>query len=325
MTSVPIIDLDASRSGNQRALDDAAAQIGHAAETTGFFVLTGHGIDPATTRRLRVEARAFFASPGEVTDSCRLRADAYRGFAPLASEALAVTIGADSPPDLRELFNIGPLEAPEPSTVPPEYAGHYAYNSWPDASPEFRAAMERYYAEVIDVTHLVTRLFALALDLPEHHLAQLWAPHSTNLTVSRYPSVVECPPAPGQLWAGPHTDYGNFTLVARDVGSGGLQIQTDGAWSDVPLVADSLTVNIGDMLQRWTNDRWRSTMHRVVPSTEPGDPLDRLSIVAFHNPSPMSILEPLPTCISDEQPSRHPAISAGAHLDEKLALQRTAQ
>jgi len=325
VTSVPIIDLGAARAGNREALDRAALQIGRAAETTGFFVLTGHGIDPVATRRLRAEARAFFASPGDVTSSCRLRTDAYRGFAPLASEALAVTIGAESPPDLRELFNIGPLDAPDPSTVPPQYVGHYAANSWPDALPEFRAAMERYYVEVVDVTHLVTRLFALALDLPEHHLAALWEPHSMNLTVSRYPSVVECPPVTGQLWAGPHTDYGTFTLVARDVGSGGLQIRTDGEWSDVPLVADSLTVNIGDMLQRWTNDRWHSTMHRVVPSAEPGDPLDRLSIVAFHNPAPMSVVEPLSTCVSDDVPSRYPAISAGAHLDKKLGLQRTAQ
>jgi len=316
---VPTIDLEAARAGDPDGLLSAAEQIGYAGATSGFFAVTGHGIPSATSVSLRDAARALFAD-AESSASCPLRSDAYRGVAPLASEALATTIGADSPPDLRELFNIGPLEAPE--GVPQRYASHFAENSWPEPAPGLRAAMERYYACAVGVTELMTRLFSLALGLDEHELATRWAPHATNLTVSRYPSVVERPPIAGQLWAGPHTDFGTFTLVDRDPGWGGLQIESDGVWSDVPLVPGSLTVNIGDMLQRWTNDRWRSTMHRVVPSTDPRDETDRLSIVTFHNPSPMSIIDTLPTCVDELHPARYAPISAGAHFEGKVGLQR---
>ncbi len=119
--------------------------------------------------------------------------------------------------------------------------------------------------------------------------------------------------APGQIGCGAHTDWGALTLLAQD-DAGGLQVQrADGVWLDVAPIPGALVVNTGDMMPRWTNDRWRSTMHRVINKYSGRD---RWSIAYFFDLDPDARIAPLPCCIGPGNPARYEPVTAGEHLIE---------
>jgi len=126
------------------------------------------------------------------------------------------------------------------------------------------------------------------------------------------------PPEKHQMRMGAHTDYGVLTvLLADDVP--GLQVRADGAWRDVAVPEGSLIVNIGDMLATWTNDRWSSTLHRVLPPPASTDgAVRRRSVAAFLEADPDVLIEPIPTCVSADNPARYAPVTAGDYLMAKL-------
>ena len=136
-----------------------------------------------------------------------------------------------------------------------------------------------------------------------------------------YPAL-DKEPLPGQFRAGAHTDFGSFTMLMTDDAPGGLEVlHRNGSWMKVPHVPGALVVNIGDLMAQWTNDRWVSTMHRVV--TPPvGPDTSRLSIVYFHQPNYDALIETLPTCCDADNPSRYDPVTSGQHLMRKVQLQR---
>jgi isopenicillin N synthase-like dioxygenase len=148
--------------------------------------------------------------------------------------------------------------------------------------------------------------------------------HFSFLRYVYYP-VPKGEPLPGQMRAGAHTDYGTFTLVNFDDAPGGLQVRTkDGGWLDVPRVADSFVVNIGDLMEVWTNDRWVSTLHRVIiPPEERYEDSERLSLVYFHEPNWDVLASALPTCVSADNPAHYEPVTAGEHNRRKVMRQRT--
>ena len=131
-------------------------------------------------------------------------------------------------------------------------------------------------------------------------------------------------PEEGQLRAGEHSDYDNLTICLIEDKPGGLQARSpDGTWVDVPVVAGSFVVNIGDQMMRWTNDRWRSTRHRVVnPPRAAGR---RLSLCYFVEPRHDAVIECLPTCQSAARPAKYPPITAGDYMVEKFASQASGE
>jgi isopenicillin N synthase-like dioxygenase len=157
----------------------------------------------------------------------------------------------------------------------------------------------------------VMRIFAVALGKPEGFFDDKIDHHISRLRVRNYPAQ-PTPPAPGQIRAGAHSDYGSLTLLATEDKPGGLQVcNAQGAWVDVPIVPGTFIVNIGDLMARWTNDTWVSTLHRVVnpPPDADGD-TRRLSLVFFHNPNhDAEIASLVPDC-----PARYPPTTSGAHL-----------
>ena len=142
--------------------------------------------------------------------------------------------------------------------------------------------------------------------------------HTTNLVANFYPPQPEAP-LPGQLRRGAHTDYGSLSILYQTHAHGGLQVQLgDGSWLDVPYVENSFVINLGDLLAVWTNDRWVSTMHRVVnpPRDVAGD--SRLSTVFFHQPNFDAAIECIPTCCSPDNPPQHGSTTAGEWILAKL-------
>lgn len=166
------------------------------------------------------------------------------------------------------------------------------------------------------------RISAVALSLPEDWFEDKTNRHWCALRSLNYPHQ-DKPPAPGALRIAPHSDYGTLTILRADDAPGGLQVlMKDGTWSDVKMHPDSFVINIGDLLQRWTNDRWMSTVHRVI-----NPPLDvaalrdtrRQSIAFFHNVNKEVTVSTIPSCIDAEHPQRYPPINAFEHLMERHA------
>ena len=129
------------------------------------------------------------------------------------------------------------------------------------------------------------------------------------------------PPLPGQLRAGAHSDFGSVTLLATDGSPGGLQVKMpDGAWHDIMPVEGAYIVNLGDLMAQWTNDRWRSTLHRVVtPPLDLAANSRRHSMVFFHQPNFDALIECLPTCLAPGERPKYAPVTSGAHLHAQLA------
>jgi isopenicillin N synthase-like dioxygenase len=276
VASVPVIDLSPV-GGTGRA--QVVEQVRRACEDVGFLVVTGHGVDPGLLERMNAVSREFFDLPEEVKAVHRHPERGAR-YVPLGSESVAASLDLETPPDLKEAYSVYRLDTDE----------------WPARPAAMRATWQEYYRELAALAERVMRIFALALDLDEHWFDDKIDHADASLWVSNYPAqLVE--PQPGQLRAGPHTDYDTLTLLKVEDVPGGLQVEIEpGVWADVPYVRGSYVVNIGDLMARWTNDRWRSTMHRVT--------------------------NPLPTCVGPDGPHYGPVL-AGEYMAEKGRKQDT--
>ena len=323
---IPLIDLGPYFAGGRAGRQRVARAVGEACERIGFFLISGHGVDPALCARARDASRAFFDLPLE--EKLAIRQDpgdeANRGYEPLGTEQLSATIGLTTPPDLKESVSIGPLDVPDdPSFRTEAAAPHYAPNLWPQRPVAFRPAMEAYIRALDQLGRHLHRIAALAFDLPEDHFDARLENGFSILRVLNYPEQRTAPDE-GQLRAGEHSDYDNLTICLIEDKPGGLQARSpDGAWVDVQAVAGSFVVNIGDQMMRWTNDRWRSTRHRVVnPPRAAGS---RLSLCYFVEPRHDAVIECLPTCQSAERPAKYPPITAGAYMVEKFATQASGE
>ncbi len=290
MQDFPAFDLAAHEALAGSARAASAAELDRICRETGFLVLRGHGVPEAVMAGVWDAARGFFALPPE--DKIRVAAP-YPGY-PYGwlgpkREALARSRGEETPPDLKESFNGGPLSVPEGMADPEAMAFCYQPTLWPDL-PGFRPAWEAYYRAMEDLALRVMRAFAEALGLPRNHFdAFIGAPISA-LRALHYPATEGAPEA-GQQRAGTHTDYGSLTILRPQAGSRGLEIMHPTAgWTEVPAEAGAFVINIGDLMARWTADRWVSTLHRVV--ARPGQPA-RQSLAFFHQPDWHARIAPL--------------------------------
>jgi isopenicillin N synthase-like dioxygenase len=321
---IPIIDISpfgVDRNG-RRAVVKAVAD---ACEQVGFFGIVGHGLDDAKIAAIYREGRAFFALPREEKlQIARPAPGVSRGYNSLADQSLGNTLTTGVPPDLQESFAIGPLD---PGAGPYWTAGHgpihFHTNLWPKRPAGFRAAVTAYYQAMEDLAARLAGIFALALGLPENFFADKIDRHVSTMRLNFYPAQ-PVPPLPGQIRAGAHSDYGAFTILRTEAAPGGLQVvRRGGSWIDVPNIADGFMVNIGDLLMRWTNDRWVSTLHRVVnPPEEVRANSTRMSIAFFEVPNHDADVRSFDSCIGPDNPARYAPTTAGAHWRAKVLAAR---
>ena len=158
------------------------------------------------------------------------------------------------------------------------------------------------------------QLTALALGLEEHFFDDKIDKHITAMRLNFYPEQTR-PPKPGQLRAGAHTDYGAFTILNGESVPGGLQVLAkNGEWIDVETDPQTFVINIGDLLMRWTNDRWVSNTHRVVnPPASVASQAKRLSIAFFQQPNHDAVIE----CIAPRGQAKYPPVRSGEYRDLK--------
>ncbi|MXN16623.1 oxidoreductase [Pseudooceanicola sp. GBMRC 2024] len=283
---IPVVDISAFISGGTGAAD-VVRQIEAAATQSGFFLVTGHGVDPAVTKRLYDLAHDFFDEPQDWKATIGRGRGVTGGiaFAPMKEEALAGTLGMKTPGDLKESLNFGPL---------------LAGDTWPDRPEGIEAAFRAYFAEMETLAKHLRAIFCSAIGLAPDHFEPAFENHLSALRVINYPEQPEAP-EPGQLRAGEHTDYGFMTILRSEASAGGLQVQRrDGVWLDAPNIEGAYVVNIGDAFMRWSNDEWVSTPHRVAnpPSGFKGT-ARRQSIPFFLNPSAETMIECLPPFAGD--------------------------
>jgi isopenicillin N synthase-like dioxygenase len=318
---VPSVDLRPFISGDGDGKRAVAGAIARACEEIGFFKIRGHGVPQALVEQAFATADAFFANPQEVKDRFRPPTSASaRGYHALRTKNLAKTLGYDNPPDLREQFYIGPLisRAAEFAHIPGA-APLYAENIWPDRPAAYREVFTAAYRALEGLGATLMRVFAVALDVDERFFDDKIDRHFSTLPVNHYPEP-DGEPLPNQIRAGEHTDFGSLTILAVSQRAGGLQVKLrDGAWLDVTADPDEFIVNIADMMQRWTNDRWLSNVHRVVnPPTEARSGSRRMSLGYFLHPNYDAEIACLPTCQGPGNPPRYPPVRAGDMMRQKL-------
>jgi len=317
--AIPTIDLTALRTGSDADKRDVARQIDAACRDTGFFLVTGHGVPGDLIRKTRQNAIDFFALPeDEKLKVQRPPSKISRGFNWVGDRAIAYSMGEKTPPDIQEAFGFGNERPDLAAKVDPVSAKMYAPNIWPERPGEFREVMVSYYAAMEGLAHRVLGAMAMALGLNENYFVDKFDRQSSNCRIIRYPAVKETP-LPGQLRAGTHTDYGIMTFVRGDDTPGGLQVQRrNGDGIDLHRPPGDFACNIGDMMMRWSNDRWVSTLHRVAVPPPGTVPQDRISLVFFTNPNADVTIECIKECLAPGENPKYPPVTVSEHYLGKL-------
>jgi isopenicillin N synthase-like dioxygenase len=314
LQTVPVIDLTPYRTGTGKM--DVARAVDRACRDIGFLVISGHGVPPELIERTRAAGRAFFDLPlAEKRRVARPAPTVARGYIGLEEESVGRSRDPNATAgDLNESLMIGPVDDPG-AELAAKAAPHFAPNLWPEEPASLRPAWTEYYRTMGDLARTLMRIFALALGRDEYFFDPLVDRHISRLRVRNYPAPVT-PPLPGQIRAGAHSDYGSLTILCTEDRAGGLQVfNAAGAWTDVPILPDTFIVNIGDLMARWTNDEWVSTLHRVVnPPADAGPASRRQSLVFFHNPNYDAPIESL---VPGQ--AKYPPTTSGAHLARLFA------
>jgi isopenicillin N synthase-like dioxygenase len=297
-SDVPVIDLSPLSEPQVSAavLLDIVRQVASACVETGFFAVTGHGVPRAVIADLVAQSYLFFDLPlAEKLAVRRPRPEQNRGYIAPGEERLARLRGDETPPDLKELYTIGPFDLPDtPYFTGPAAYPSFAPNLWPRRPVGLRPALQAYWHELDRVARILCRIFAEALELLPEFFDRTTDKHISQLRIMHYPPL-KAAPLPGQLRAGAHSDLGMMTLLYSDNDIGGLEVMNPaGRWVRVPVIDNAFTVNLGDLMMRWTNDRWRSTPHRVVNPPESANDLSRrLSIGMFFIPNYDAVVAPI--------------------------------
>jgi isopenicillin N synthase-like dioxygenase len=308
-----LIDIKPFIDGDEAGRRAVARAFGKAFETTGFATLVGHGVSDKLASATYAAAAAFFAEPAEKKNLCVAPEKTKgRGYLPIGVESVAATLSGETPPDLCEALVFRSLHR--------ERTGEIAPNIWPANPPQLRGLVSDYYEAMFGLTKTLMRMSALALDLPENYFAPFYEEPGLVLRFVNYPDQ-PTPPREGQMRYGAHHDYGGLTILRQDEAPGGLQIaDLDGTWHDATPVPGSFVINVGDLMSRWTNGRWRSTLHRVInPPRELTGSTQRLSMVAFTGPNENAEVICLPTCVDAEHPAAFAPVRAGDYVKAKLA------
>lgn len=320
MRDFPIVDISAIQTGSPDSMNALGRQVDEICRETGFLAIVGHAVPREVIAGAWDASRAFFDLRAERKLEVRMPYVGYPyGYSPLESEALANSLGEETPPDIKESFSIGPLDHRPHTGNEPDTDFRFAANLWPKEPANFREAWSAYYGAMGELAARIMRVFAAALRLSEVFFAGVIDNPISAMRALNYPQQ-PVPPQPGQLRAGAHSDYGSLTILLSETAPGGLEIQTpNGQWQPVPIVPDAFIINIGDLMARWTNDRWISTLHRVVnPPLDQRGSTRRQSIAFFHQPNWDAEISCIPTCIGPGESAKYPPVKSGEHLMRKF-------
>lgn len=290
MVTIPIIDLTAFSNGDTITRQNITKQIYQACHEIGFMYLQNSGISKDLIKQVFSYSKSFFNLPLEVKQK-QAWSDEFNntGYVGLERERL----DPNKPGDLKEALNLGKQEA-----------------------VNIDASIFAFYDSCTKLANTVLQAYALALELPEDFFITRHNQQNHTLRLLHYPSL-QIPPKPGQVRAGEHSDYGSITLLFQD-DVGGLEVQTaSGEWIAAPAIPDTVVVNTGDLMQRWTNDMFCSTKHRVMIPSNNKVNHSRYSIAFFCHPNDDTEIACLESCQKEQSPI-YPPILAGEYLLSRL-------
>ncbi|MAE16737.1 MAG: 2OG-Fe(II) oxygenase [Deltaproteobacteria bacterium] len=297
--SIPVIDFS-------QDLPTVAQEVKNAYMSIGFMYVKNLLTEFELRDQVFAEARRFFELPQAEKERCGWTSEASnRGYTAVERENVDPT----APGDLKEAYNMGCEGNPEHP------------NPWPEGLPSFQEAMQTFYEACVCMSERVLEAFEVGLELPTGFLQERHELGESNIMrVLHYPTL-QNPDAvkSGQLRAGAHTDYGTHTLLLQD-DTEGLEVQNrDGEWVAAPSIPDTVLVNGGDLLARWTNDVFCSTPHRVVLPQDQKQNQSRYSLVFFCHPNYHAEIRCLESCQTPGNPARYPPIGSGEYLLWRLS------
>jgi len=297
--SVPVIDFSGYSDSDPASLRTLADSVDQSLSSYGFIAVTGIGISAELRRRVLDSARDFFAAP--VAHKLEFAyTDPIANFGYQAP--LSETLQPGRPADLKEAFTMRNL-----------LASYTRSEAWP--SPVFRDTAREFFEACRAAAGRILRVFAVALDTTPDFFVSKHSGENLTMRYLHYPSAGYVVDSDAQMGAGAHTDYGSITLLFQDA-IGGLQLRrADGSWMDVQPVADAVNINTGDLMCHWSNGRYPSTEHRVLPRIGHGE---RYSIAYFTDPDNNTLVRCLPSCVSAACPAAFVDMTAGQHIQSKI-------
>ncbi len=296
---IPTIDFEAYDEQDDAALDDLASQVSDALSRSGFMKVMNLGITSVQIDHTFALSKWFFSlSEEEKSTSAYVSAEENFGYQSLGVEHL----DPSKPADLKQTFTLRDLLRHDRSDP-----------RWP--TPEFRDQSTNFYKACLEGAYRIQRVLSKALGMDQDFFVQYHQGENVSLRLLYYPSSGIDDIAVGQLGAGAHTDYGMITLLfQKDIG--GLEVQDgEGTWHPVTPENDAIVINTGDLMERWTNGKYRSTPHRVQPKL--GD-VDRYSIAVFVDPDTETPVKVLDSCLKPGEKPGYPEITAGEHIQERI-------
>ena len=307
--NIPVVNLADFLSGDPQLKQHFVSQLGKAYEEVGFVAVKNHGIPDSLIAELYSDVERFFSLPiGTKEKYKKPELAGQRGYTSFGTEHAK---GYDDAPDLKEFFQFGQV-VEDSNPIKDQYPDNVVVDEIPAFTPTMLAAYKAFEVSGTSVLQAI----ALFLDLDEHYFDQYVHNGNSILRAIYYPPITQEPKS--AIRAEQHEDINLITLLVG-ASADGLQIlNMQGDWVPVTSLPEQIVVNVGDMLQRLTNDRLKSTTHRVVnpPKEKWGTP--RYSIPFFLHPRSDMSLACLDSCITDAHPKAYEDYTAGEYLDERL-------
>ncbi|KAI9181158.1 hypothetical protein LWI28_011989 [Acer negundo] len=288
---IPLIDLSST--------DGLVSEIGNACKNWGFFQVVNHGVPLEKRQKLVDSSIKFFGLPLEEKRKIRRNEKQVLGYHD--------TEHTKNVRDWKEVFD---FTAKEPYVLPASYEPHdeelvELNNVWPQDPPELKEASEEYVKEMEKLAFKLLELIALSLGLPANRFHSFFREQTTRVKLHHYP---QCPAPELALGLGSHKDSGGLTILFQDE-AGGLQVKSksDGEWVAVKPIPDTYIVNVGEVIQVWSNEAYESVEHRVMVNSEK----ERYSIPYFFNPAHYTMVEPLEELTNEQNPPKYKAYNWG--------------
>lgn len=304
--SIPVIDVSGLQ-GDDEALTKVAKEISAACSDVGFFYVKNHSVSPSIVNKAFQYAGQFFDLPKQKKDKIHIEKSQYmRGYFSHGSDKSDGILG-----DKKEGYDMArdlPTSHPYVTSKLP----FYGPNAWPDHPTQFQAAMIEYHQSMLDFGLSLLRAFAVGLDMPAQFFDDKFREPMAQMRLLRYPKQVG--DFSTGIGAGEHTDFGWITMIAQDEHRA-LQILTkSNEWIYVDPIPGTFVVNVGDLMSRWTNDRYLATMHRVVNENN----VERQSIAYFMDPDYYAEVDCLSSCHSVSNPEKYTPVIAGEYMNQRF-------
>ncbi|MEH2159796.1 MAG: 2-oxoglutarate and iron-dependent oxygenase domain-containing protein [Nostoc sp.] len=295
-TPIPVIDFHPFIVGDVVAKQAVADRISCAIQEIGCFYLE-NCVPQTLVDRVFAQAQSFFALSQEEKNQVKLAPGTSRGYVARGKERV-----------LLEAFNFGLDVAINEAGVTPQGFGEP--NRWPENQKEFRQLLLEFFTTCRDASFSILQAMAIALKLPESYFTDFHLERNFNTSINHYPSLHQALP-PGETRFAEHTDYGSITLIFQDE-TAGLEVCNDaGEWIAAPFAPGKVLVILADLMQRWTNDKFPATKHRVpLPSKFPSNP--RYSIIYFESPDYDAEI----TCLESNATPNYPPIRTHEYINQ---------